>query len=104
MSGWRPIESAPRDGAAVLLYEPSSANGVRGGCVLQAQWEADRRYVAGGFWRSPLSQMGSVIPLAWMPLPPPPPEAESGEGTRECSYCRQHVGVRYEAHPRERSE
>lgn len=68
ITGWQPIETAPKDGTWVLLYEPSSANGVRPGVVLQASWVPHRAYSGGGFWRSPLARIATVLPLCWMPL------------------------------------
>lgn len=72
MSEWQPIETAPRDGTAVLLYEPD--------CwmhpVWVAQWERGGTYYREG-WRCFVAADGEEVlhpekPTHWMPLPEPP--------------------------------
>lgn len=78
MSGWKPIETAPRDETWVLLYFPDG------------HWLADGCKVALGFWNTgddpdwyahecdskPLSAFESV-PTHWMDIPAEP--GEKGE-------------------------
>lgn len=70
MTDWRPIETAPKDGRSIVVFNPS-----RGGCV------ADQRYLVvhwvgwgGGIWEASTG-MGKYDDYElshWMPLPPPP--------------------------------
>jgi hypothetical protein len=59
MSEWQPIETAPKDGTAVIVYCP--AKGVHVG---------NRRSDRVGWY----SVRGAYLckPTHWMPLPPPP--------------------------------
>ena len=69
---WRPIDTAPKDGAEVLVYASFAGEPK---CMI-ASWL--RPY---GAWV--LFGMGIVItlnPTFWMPLPEPPQEGE-GDGT-----------------------
>ena len=72
MSEWQPIETAPKDGATILLYFP------------KGYW-ADDRDIAIGFWSdgdwysgeadsTPMTGFGS-FPSHWMPLPEPPTQS-----------------------------
>ncbi len=62
MMGWRPIETAPRDGSAILL------------CEMPYDW------IAVGKWRGPehspvpwvIESGFQVGATHWMPLPPAP--------------------------------
>ena len=79
---WQPIETAPKDGTAVLIYRKIEAKhadagfvqGPRPGqvlCIWEALWcEPD---FAAGYWADP-GDMDEVMtdPTHWMPLPPPP--------------------------------
>jgi hypothetical protein len=64
---WQPIETAPRDNRARLIWVPESR------CVFCVAWrEADDEAPAGwgvfgGSWRDRIQ-----APSHWMPLPPPP--------------------------------
>lgn len=99
--GWQPIATAPKDGTAILIYEPTAGFGGRAEeCHMprealgenefsyqtddpRLQWYDDRRY-AIGYWR-PWGGWGNrnssrVNPTHWMPLPSPPDErAGTGE-------------------------
>lgn len=70
MSEWQPIETAPKDGKSVILFDPS-----RGGFV------ADQRFIfahwsgwGGGIWENTNSggKLMNGNPTHWMPLPEPP--------------------------------
>ena len=79
--GWQPIETAPKDGAYVLL-----SNQEAGG-----SWVGHfQQFAASGFrfddpwhsmmlnhWHLPNKAKGSA-PTHWMPLPPPPAAASIG--------------------------
>ena len=64
--GWQPIETAPKDGAAVLIFGHET-------CVV-AEWN-------GAAWRD-MGDIGwggfyaDVMPTHWMPLPPPLTEGQ----------------------------
>lgn len=94
MSGWRPIETAPRDGTAILIFEPKGHYGqldnweMPRGVVAHSYRSDDPRLIrfddyryAVGYWR-PGGGWGNrncadVEPTHWMPLPTPPVEAKS---------------------------
>jgi hypothetical protein len=59
MSDWQPIETAPKDGTRVLIYEPNTEEG---GSVLLGKYE-DGQWHDLDFNRNPTH---------WMPLPEPP--------------------------------
>lgn len=61
--GWQPIETAPKDRKAVLLYVPENR------CTYTAVWFGQRGWweIFGGDWRDHLQRASH-----WMPLPPPP--------------------------------
>lgn len=70
---WQPIETAPKDGTAVLVY-PGTWSG-RSASI--AKWESDKyAKKPRPFWRRD-DDMGRVTisrersPTHWMPLPPP---------------------------------
>ena len=64
-NGWRPIETAPKDGTTIIL-----ANGERAGIGF---W---REFTQSGYpWRNWFFNMLNSQPYApthWQPLPPPP--------------------------------
>ncbi len=69
--GWRPIESAPRDGTRILLSDRQR--------VQEVWWARD--YEDGlGYWSTPFGPAGrgyTIIDrpsLLWQPLPAPPKE------------------------------
>ncbi len=63
---WQPIDTAPRDGTAVLLFSPA--------------WDMFEVGVYDAAVRRWQQRTGDLIdsPTRWMPLPPPPhrPQAE----------------------------
>lgn len=61
---WQPIETAPKDGAAVLTV-------VAGKIPFVAWWCGGNEY--GGFWRGDAGYR--VYPSHWQPLPAPPEPA-----------------------------
>lgn len=61
MSEWRPIETAPKDGALVLVSNT-------GGSVCIASWSGKKRK----YWRYFLGGEMWTQPTHWMPLPEPP--------------------------------
>ncbi|WP_157369953.1 DUF551 domain-containing protein [Zavarzinella formosa] len=82
-SWWRAIESAPKDGAWVLLtgFSPQLATGER--------WHATGSYEHGK-WSNGYVYLHP--PTHWMPLPPPPSEQHGGEVTDGepilCNECK----------------
>jgi len=75
--GWRPIESAPKDGSFILVYRPLAGKSndpvvalKRGVDYNNHCWECT---VPEG--KEPLNYTdGSCFPTHWMPLPTPPEE------------------------------
>lgn len=67
---WQPIETAPKDGTWVLLYDPS-CDISRGGRIGVGSYEDD---FGDGSWI--FDDTGSIpwepFPTHWMPLPPKP--------------------------------
>lgn len=67
--GWRPIETAPKDGTPVLLS--------RGGDFLFGCWSGHGPDDPAGCWDADVEHGGQEIdpaPDHWQPLPPPPQE------------------------------
>lgn len=68
MAKWQPIETAPKDGTLILIYE-------KGGRIQVAKWLLDG---PGYCWCVQLTQVlsGDTYPTTdvthWMPLPEPP--------------------------------
>ena len=83
MSEWQPIETAPKDGAAVLLYLPDAYTmcGLTDGIIIghwsAADLPADAPEHSDDAWFH-VSQTGGfycdIEPTHWMPLPEPPEE------------------------------
>jgi len=96
---WRDMESAPRDGTPILIYDPDAGFAgqprehhmpdgalTAGECIYRLndprlQWYDDRRY-AIGYWR-PWGGWGNrnsatVTPKCWQPLPSPPETENNG--------------------------
>lgn len=67
MSKWLPIETAPRDGTYVLLFEDLGFGGDS-----QTMWVA-RHGVTTNEWFTHDTEYGIYEPTHWMPLPAPPP-------------------------------
>lgn len=80
---WQPIETAPRDGSPILIFDPtqapSSSTESQSGKVVTYD---DPRYAIGywrvwktsGEWMWGNRNSSYVSPTHWMPLPAPPPE------------------------------
>ena len=65
---WKPIETAPKDGRAVLLWWPHWFHDPHPGFYLYNQWHSDKALFS---W--PAGEASSDPgPQAWMPLPSPP--------------------------------
>lgn len=72
MTEWQPIETAPKDGTALLGKD------VAGDWPFVMKWEGEPRAPNGGYWaycEALLSDVaGEATPTHWMPLPDPPKE------------------------------
>ena len=88
LTEWLPIETAPKDGTAVLVMRdiwPGSKTGRAEKCVghntYVAAWWADEGN--SGEWVCYMDRIEEPIcpikPTHWMPLPPPPIEAAHGK-------------------------
>lgn len=76
--GWQPIETAPKDGARVLLAKFGWAEDMEGNneyrlfFSVSGSWWTERDY-----WTDGLEKL--IPPTHWMPLPAPPQDTE-GDG------------------------
>lgn len=67
---WRTIDSAPKDGAAVLVYVPEARTQTVGNIAVGAQRpmaNGETMWIIGGHFAFDVGQ-----PTHWMPLPNPP--------------------------------
>lgn len=73
---WRPIETAPKDGSAVLVWPPTWR-----GVISVARWDTDYRTRGPGnpYWRRidahAVMDSRNNPPTHWAPLPAGPAEA-----------------------------
>lgn len=68
MADWKPIDTAPRDGTAILVFVPSKFDA---GSVLPAAWaDDDEEWQTVGCVYPDESY--DVHPTHWMPIPAPP--------------------------------
>lgn len=80
MTGWRPIETAPKDGTRVILLD--------GGHPTVGGFEVIERYRHGElesrleYWLVPGWGTASVEPTHWMPLPPLPGDSPRSRNVR----------------------
>jgi hypothetical protein len=76
---WQPIETAPRDGTRILVYDPSESEG---GPVLAAYWSDSVWWQDAWMVWDCRSDGWQVSPTHWMPLPSPPtgPDQRPGIG------------------------
>lgn len=72
-SQWQPIQTAPKDGTAILLWEQYSTNPFVG-YWQDGGWNACLEHVeAHGGWDGAIAVGLIVMPVThWMPLPPEP--------------------------------
>lgn len=64
--GWRPIDSAPKDGTWIILL-------MRNGQVWKASWGRDRQNEM--HWCTDKLSLAGCVVTHWMPLPPAPDKA-----------------------------
>ena len=69
MTGWRPIESAPRDDTRILVWRPRASEFCPNVGVDRWRMINCKKPYEGWAMSSTVSQ-----PTHWMPLPPPPQE------------------------------
>lgn len=81
MSEWRPIETAPKDGTAVLVFSPYEDRTDPTNVVVAKYKEAfSKTPNVGGWWEyceKLISDVQGEVeppPTHWMPLPEPPKE------------------------------
>lgn len=70
--GWLPIESAPKDGAAVLVYFVQNEVPSLNPLICAAYWQQSDGLMKPGFWRLLHSVGPSFTATRWRPLPTPP--------------------------------
>jgi len=84
-SGWRPIESAPRDGRFILLHVPrglESGEVTVGAYCPPLEERDDRGRFRPGSWEGWLGMDADICsswcePTHWQPLPAPPTKGTS---------------------------
>ena len=64
---WQPIETAPKDGTQILIYDPADPTGSG---VNQAKWDRSN-------FVEVVEEYGVFWPSHWMPLPQPPHAGET---------------------------
>ncbi len=77
--GWQPIETAPKDHRAIIVYVPGARSPVQ-----EVWWAQSYEEDTVGYWSTPMGPAGrgyTILidaPTHWMPLPVPPsaPDAE----------------------------
>lgn len=82
---WQPIETAPRDGTALLLWEEASIHPFVGWWAMGG-WHVSHEHVdAEGGWDGAVVVDRLIMPIThWMPLPPDPGEAaQPADSTEE---------------------
>ena len=67
---WQPIETAPKDGSRVLVYDHGWCGG--GPRIAVSQWIPYRHRDGRGEWRTTGGFAGVTDATHWMPLPEPP--------------------------------
>lgn len=80
MNNWQPIETAPKDGTPILIYEPFSEYIDEG--IYIVEWRTERYVVRSSSYKCWVvqhtyqdEQGGEVTidnPTHWIPLPEPP--------------------------------
>lgn len=88
---WQPIETAPKDGTEVLIYDAAWCGGPPRREVSRWTWTINRKGERiGGDWS------GVSAPTHWMPLPSPPdPRRHTAMSTvrvEKCPECGTYVG------------
>lgn len=70
--GWRPIDSAPKDGARVLVFCPPRAVGAKTSKRIRiAAWD-------GCNWKD-AAVVYPIVPTHWRPIPPAPKKENDDE-------------------------
>ena len=69
MSEWQPIETAPKDGTKVLLWQAGNPSGE---WPFMASWETSRSHPNGGIWAIYIEGQALRDPTHWMPIQEPP--------------------------------
>lgn len=77
MSDWQPIETAPKDGTAIMLYSPGKNGGrwITRWKEPEVQWVVvkDGPEILSGDMEKKPRRDRIPPPTHWMPLPAPPP-------------------------------
>ena len=69
MTSWQPIETAPKDGRDILVWQPSGLFEGRRGVIRTANWATANGL---GAFRVNAHSFVRLDPTRWMPLPDPP--------------------------------
>lgn len=71
MTQWQPIETAPKDGTEILLFDPDNSDDHNGGV---AQGYFSMKDGGRNEWVSMVFK--TCKPTHWMPLPSPPEQSD----------------------------
>lgn len=74
---WQTIDTAPKDGTAVLVWRPHRRLGTLPHGVLCARLVF--RFDRGEVWETVPRGNRCINPSHWQPLPSPPSEADAGD-------------------------
>jgi hypothetical protein len=74
---WQPIETAPKDGTAILLWAPYYAWSVWQGCWSGTGWIVPNPVIGDDLSVAGHLPLGGY-PTHWQPLPPPPTTPAGG--------------------------
>jgi hypothetical protein len=71
---WSPIETAPKDGTAVLVFEPARFGcDFYGYCHFERYSDGSEGWIGGSFVSVPKGSWSAFLqPTHWQPLPDPP--------------------------------
>lgn len=73
--GWRPIETAPKDGTVVLLYPTRPVASDPSQTISTGRWHQPANPESSGYW---ITRKNNERPTLWQPLPTPPTTEEEG--------------------------
>ena len=69
---WRPIDTAPRDGTRILVFDPNYS-----GRIAACEFDSYNKWIERGHdYASEVWGLGEMKPTHWAPLPLPPKSAE----------------------------
>ena len=89
MADWQPIETAPKDGTRVLVYQPGHLHMI-------GTYGAFGYYFGPHWWSNGVT----IAPTHWMPLPEFPSRCSEVRADGGCLYCDADQGETHRANCR----